>query len=142
MRKYYRDYYLKNREKKKEQAKSRYYLNPEPTKRNTRDRYRRLRKELKVYHTKKHLQAKYLMSWERFVELRDLQGNRCAICKEEEPRKGWRLSVDHDHQTGKVRGLLCSKCNTGLGQFKDSLALIRSVIAYLEFHSELRTPPQ
>lgn len=68
------------------------------------------------------------------------QGNVCAICakpesavnpKSLEPRL---LAIDHCHNTGKVRGLLCSKCNTGIGSLNDDVSRLRSAIAYLERH--------
>lgn len=63
------------------------------------------------------------------------QNRVCAICRA--PSKQFRnnreydLHVDHDHETGQVRGLLCSKCNTALGLFKDDVALLQSAIEYL-----------
>lgn len=57
------------------------------------------------------------------------QNNRCYICEKED----WRnLAVDHDHLTGEVRGLLCSTCNTGLGQFRDSVDLLFKAIEYVK----------
>lgn len=55
----------------------------------------------------------------------------CAICQKPE-RLGRSLSVDHNHDTGKVRGLLCDACNTALGKFGDSSAILRRAVAYLE----------
>lgn len=55
------------------------------------------------------------------------QNNCCAICK-----KARKLVVDHDHLTGRVRGLLCKGCNTALGVFGDSTVGLRQAIAYLE----------
>ena len=43
-----------------------------------------------------------------------------------------RLAVDHDHKTGKIRGLLCISCNVGLGHFQDDVELLRSAILYLQ----------
>lgn len=59
-------------------------------------------------------------------EAAEKQGHRCAIC-----RRKVELVVDHDHTTGKFRGLLCSWCNTGLGYFKDSPERLRQAIDYL-----------
>lgn len=59
------------------------------------------------------------------------QGGCCDICKKPEKFKK-RLAVDHDHATGKVRGLLCQDCNTSLGKFGDSVEILRNAVAYLE----------
>jgi hypothetical protein len=69
-----------------------------------------------------------------FVE----QKGVCAVCAQPETatRAGkvkW-LSVDHDHKTGDVRGLLCSDCNTGIGKLKDDSAVLRAAADYLDFH--------
>ena len=61
------------------------------------------------------------------------QNNLCAICHGPETFNG-SLSVDHSHDTGKVRGLLCTNCNRGLGHFKDSLLYLKSAIEYLMKH--------
>ena len=60
-----------------------------------------------------------------------VQGGACAICRTEfmEYRN---CHVDHNHDTGEVRGLLCSNCNPGLGQFKDDPARLRAAAVYLE----------
>jgi protein-arginine kinase activator protein McsA len=65
-------------------------------------------------------------------DLLEEQNNSCAICGingEELKRK---LSVDHNHETNQVRGLLCNSCNLGLGQFKDSVVFLSCAIEYLE----------
>lgn len=79
------------------------------------------------------LHRKYGVTEEWINETLDKQGNACALCStvfEETPR------VDHDHKTGKTRGLLCHNCNTGLGQLKDSIETLKKAIAYLESFSE------
>jgi hypothetical protein len=60
------------------------------------------------------------------------QNGLCAICIGEEQRKHKTLSVDHDHCTDAIRGLLCSNCNLGLGNFQDSIELLESAIRYLK----------
>lgn len=62
----------------------------------------------------------------------------CAICGMPESSKGSsRLAVDHDHITNKVRGLLCTKCNTGLGVFVDNTLFLSKAIEYLEYHKNV-----
>ena len=56
----------------------------------------------------------------------------CQVCGISEEEHGKRLAVDHCHSTGKVRGLLCSKCNTALGQLDDSLKRIAELYSYLK----------
>lgn len=67
---------------------------------------------------------------EDYGELFDAQHGKCAICKRP-PRDGEFLHIDHDHETGKVRGLLCRNCNAGLGQFKDDVDRLMAAAAYL-----------
>jgi hypothetical protein len=69
------------------------------------------------------------------------QNNVCAICGKDEvvcfrkSNKTMSLAVDHDHKTGKIRGLLCKKCNTAIGMFYDNIDLLTSAIKYLEKHN-------
>jgi hypothetical protein len=59
------------------------------------------------------------------------QGERCAICRIEDPgRRGW--EVDHDHETGEIRGILCASCNAALGFLDDDPAAFRRAALYLE----------
>lgn len=65
----------------------------------------------------------------RVSAARDLRGGdrKCDICGRKQ-----KLEVDHNHKTGKVRGLLCSRCNGALGQFCDAIELLEKAIAYLK----------
>lgn len=65
-------------------------------------------------------------------QMRALQGGVCAVCGSERHDDGTDLHVDHCHETGVIRGLLCRGCNIGLGCFKDSIESLRAAIAYLE----------
>ncbi len=74
----------------------------------------------------------YGLTVEDHAAMVERQGNRCAICKTEHRGRGKRLHVDHDHETGRVRGLLCGPCNVSLGGFRDDPKLLRSALKYLK----------
>jgi len=67
------------------------------------------------------------------------QNYTCAICPatHEETRYG-QLYIDHDHSTGKARGLLCQHCNHGIGKFYDNISLLENSILYLKEHSRVK----
>ena len=85
------------------------------------------------------LKVEYGISWDEREEIFEQQGRACAICQTTlQSRAGHEGAVvDHDHETGAIRGLLCSKCNRGLGCFKDDSILLRAAIEYLENRSRL-----
>ena len=60
------------------------------------------------------------------------QKSRCAICDTHSIVQGKNLSLDHDHETGQIRGLLCNKCNLLIGMADDNPALLRAAASYLE----------
>lgn len=70
---------------------------------------------------------KYGITEAEFTIRREAQGGRCLICLTPEPK----LVVDHDHETGKVRGLLCHRCNVGLGWFRDDVTRLKRAAKYL-----------
>lgn len=77
----------------------------------------------------------YGMSPAEFQALLVSQDQRCAICGTTQPDGVGRIAqwnVDHCHDTGKVRGILCSQCNIGIGQLRDDPDLLRAAISYLE----------
>jgi hypothetical protein len=73
---------------------------------------------------------KYGLSVDSYQAMLESQNHVCKICHKSS-RGGKALSVDHCHDTGRVRGLLCTKCNTGLGQFCDDPVLIKRALEYL-----------
>lgn len=88
------------------------------------DKYRAMEKG---YQIKKN----YGISIEQFNNMLITQNNECAICHNEfKPFKD--THIDHNHITGKVRGLLCSKCNMSLGGFNDEINNLESAIIYLK----------
>lgn len=78
-----------------------------------------------------NLRDRYGMSLEEYYALFDRQGGVCAICLET-CSSGRRLAVDHDHETGHIRGLLCGKCNRGAGLFDDDPSKLYAAALYLE----------
>lgn len=85
-----------------------------------------------VYRRKSHLKRTFNLKVEDYKLMLNKQENKCGICKLDAGVQKKQFAVDHSHKTGKVRGLLCSNCNTGLGQFKDSFFLLNQAIKYLE----------
>lgn len=89
-----------------------------------------------VQNRRTHLWNSYGISEKEYWTMNTRQGSRCAICGQFETRRdhdsSLYLSVDHDHRTGKIRGLLCNHCNTGLGSFRDNPARLRAAALYLE----------
>lgn len=80
-----------------------------------------------------YLGKTYGISLQEYEEIWGHQGHKCAICGRK-PKPGQRAyHVDHDHQSGVVRGILCYKCNRGLPWFGDSAETLFSAGTYLEF---------
>lgn len=78
-----------------------------------------------------HRPSKYGLTISAYEAILLKQGGACAICRSTDwGAKG--PTIDHDHKTGMVRGILCQKCNTTLGNFNDSAAMMRLAIEYLE----------
>lgn len=74
----------------------------------------------------------YGITLEQYRAMEQAQGGVCRICKGPPIGKAKRLSVDHDHQTKRVRGLLCSKCNSLIGLAGDNPAVLTEAVAYLK----------
>jgi hypothetical protein len=75
------------------------------------------------------LKAKFGITLEAYTQMLVAQGGVCAICGKEPGKR--RLDVDHDHETGKIRGLLCNQCNQMLGYASDSITTLQNGIEYL-----------
>lgn len=85
------------------------------------------------------LKGRYKITELQYAKMFGDQNGLCAICGEMPSPKlmHGRLAIDHDHNTGQIRGLLCITCNTGLGGLKDNILLINRASAYLEKHEQL-----
>lgn len=84
-----------------------------------------------------YLKAHYNLSAEDFEAMASVNEGRCWICDGIDERvrddgTEYPLSVDHDHETGAVRGLLCNRCNTGLGLFSDDPEMLARALEYLK----------
>ncbi len=94
------------------------------------------RSENKEYHATQGrewwLKNRYGISQNSYDSILKDQDGVCKICGLVNT-KGKRLAVDHDHKTGLVRGLLCGKCNTGLGSYNDNVELLEKAIWYLYY---------
>ena len=87
-----------------------------------------------------HLKRKFGLTPDAYAEMSALQGGVCVICRQPETkvcRTGvvQPLSVDHDHATGRVRGLLCCNCNRMLGSAQDSVEVLQAAANYLSTHA-------
>lgn len=115
------EYYNKKRAENREayNASQREYRKNTPTEKRRADRKRY------------HLMQAYGITVEQYEEMYEKQERCCAICKDELPKHGKNVHVDHCHETGNVRGILCSRCNTGIGQLRHDPRIIEAAITYL-----------
>ena len=138
-----REYREKNKHKERERSRRRAMdINYRTYQKEYRERNREKAKERTRIWTRtshgrnKTLLNKYGITLEDYNRMLKEQEYLCAICRQPEQmlHKGEpkRLCVDHDHKTGKVRGLLCQRCNTTLGRYEDNPELMKNLISYLE----------
>ncbi len=94
-------------------------------------------KEARHLKGQKRKVKQYGLTIEQYDQMLESQNHVCAICFQPETAFDSRLKVtkklaiDHCHKTAKIRGLLCSRCNLGLGRFEDSIEIFKSIIEYL-----------
>lgn len=78
------------------------------------------------------LKKQYGISLDDYNKMYENQKGKCLLCEAEKPKGGkGGLVIDHCHNKGHIRGLLCARCNTGLGQFRDDVSLLTKAIEYL-----------
>ena len=86
----------------------------------------------------KWLKQQFGITEDQYNEMSLKQNHLCAICFKPETsydptwKKVKKLAVDHCHETGKIRGLLCGRCNMSIGRFEDSIKILESAISYLK----------
>jgi hypothetical protein len=104
-----REWYEQNKERKKELSKN----------------YRDIKKN-------QDLKKSYKITLDDYNKMLVEQNHSCKICFSHQDKLKRRLCVDHDHTTGKVRGLLCDTCNRSLGLLKDNIEVMKRAVTYLE----------
>lgn len=88
--------------------------------------------QVKLEAKKRMLMYRYRLDYNTYLKMYDEQGGCCKICKDPKKLGGFTgLQVDHDHQSGEVRGLLCRNCNTAIGKFKENIEFIKAAVDYL-----------
>ena len=92
----------------------------------------------KKYIRNHHFKTSYGITAEDRDLLLVKQNHKCAICGVDEANLKHKLRIDHDHTTGDVRELLCNSCNTGLGNYRDSIDLLSKAIQYLAKHRKTK----
>ena len=143
---YDKQYYQDNKEKRLNYSKEYYQNNTEKQKAACKLWGENNKEKVKGYAVKNRLKnrdkyragcrictyrRKYNMTIDEYNEMFDDQKGCCSICGIHKDRLTRALAVDHDHKTNKVRGLLCSYCNSGLGYFKDDINKLKKAIEYL-----------
>ena len=99
--------------------------------------------ERRVVNARKTQLAKYGLTLEDYDEMFAAQNGLCAVCGKPPNGNGPskdNLAVDHDHETGEVRGLVCDRCNLGLGHFFDDPDLLIAAAVYLVSHEKVTRP--
>jgi len=161
-RRYFRDWYAANKDKAKANYQRWKAKDPEKVRRASlavSKRYAERHKELliarrktnyaanrekfrakaalqRIKHPDAHSRRRYGITLAERTTMLEAQGNACAICKRTEPGgRGWH--IDHSHHTGKVRGILCARCNVVLGMAEDSVDTLASAADYLQRHTWL-----
>lgn len=136
-----RTYRIENSGKVREQRRKYYQLNRALYSKS----YQEWRKKAKRNGKYRHLQRRWLL-WKKYrLTVADFdymlrkQGGYCAICQDVNYQRS--LHVDHDHKTGKVRGLLCHRCNVGIALFKENPIFMRKAIRYITKHKEVLSTP-
>ncbi len=129
---YQREWNAKNKERINRERRERRKNDPEyAAKIKERDKLRYWKSPEK--HRSVRLTSEYGITFDDYKRLYIEQNGKCAICGQEKPDNGKEgLAVDHCHNEGHVRGLLCANCNRGLGLFKDNVDILSAAITYLQ----------
>jgi RNA polymerase-binding transcription factor DksA len=127
-------WYVQNREREIERVRQWAMANPDKIADRIAASHGTERK--KLADRKSYLKRKYGITIADYERMLEAQGGVCAICGEARPEERT-LHVDHDHETGVIRGLLCFRCNNALGDFREEYELFQRAADYLDRDEEL-----
>jgi hypothetical protein len=122
----------KNRDELSGFHKNYYKLHKKEILKRTKSYYYKNKDKCKLRSRKHRLKRNYNLTLNQYEKLAKKQNNKCAICGINQNQFKYFLNVDHNHQTKKVRGLLCNPCNQSLGGFKESIEILNKAISYLK----------
>jgi len=122
-----KQYYAKNRKKILKKAQVYHVKNRKKKNQHSAQYYVKNKKAVALRFRKRSLVRLYGITHEQYEEIAKVQKQRCAICKNKENGKRM-LAVDHDHDTGRIRGLLCSTCNNHLGIYERKKELFEAYL--------------
>ena len=125
-----REHYAKNKPLMQERARDDRRRNKERLSERNKKRY--AKNNGKVAARKRNLVKRFGITWGDYRNMWCQQGGCCAVCGRHQKDLSKALAVDHNHQTTKVRGLLCGDCNTGIGLLNDDSTLLRQAADYLD----------
>lgn len=126
----------KNREDRLNSCKKRYLQNKDEVSVDRKEYRKENFDKIAAKKREWHLKTTFGISVDDYNRMFDEQNGCCNICLKHQITFKIRLAVDHDHVTGKIRGLLCEACNTSLGKFEDSIDNLERALQYLKKHKE------
>lgn len=122
--------YMKNQEENKK--KQREWNAQYPNK--VKEKSKKWNDNNKLMNRSSELKRNFGMTLQDYDLMFEQQRGRCKICNRHQSIFARKLFVDHCHKTGKVRGLLCSTCNSGIGHLQDNIKILQSAIEYLKMN--------
>tara|TARA_B110000503_G_C7123040_1_gene403338 strand:- start:288 stop:947 length:660 start_codon:yes stop_codon:yes gene_type:complete len=127
-------YFEKNKEKVKAQRKAYYEKNKEKIKAQSKAYKEKNKGRFTNWVRARNLKSRYGISLHEYNLMLTEQKGKCACCGIHQNELPYKLYVDHDHDTGLIRGLLCSNCNTSIGKLGDNIEGLMKALNYLEKH--------
>jgi len=130
-KKYHRKYYMDRQESMQKRQKLYRKNNHEEIRKSNREYFKEHQEKIKKYFKLRNLKYKHNLSYKDWLSIWEEQNGKCLICGKTFTKPS-DAHVDHNHETGEIRGLLCGKCNRGIGMFDDNPEIMIKAIEYLE----------